>query len=73
MTGQLVSLQRSPCAVDEVYAVEEVHHVHGDPVIYVLAGRQPHHAAQVQARLERRLRLLIQLKALRARLKASAA
>lgn len=56
--------------VDEVDAVEEVHHMYGDPVVDVLARWQPHHTAQVQTRLERRLRLLIQLKALCARLEA---
>lgn len=30
-------------AVDEVDAVEEVHHVHRDPVVDALTGRQLHH------------------------------
>lgn len=57
-------------AIDEVDAVEEVHHVHGDPVVNVLPRGQPHYTAQVQARLERCLSFLIQLKALCAGLKA---
>lgn len=56
-------------AVDEVDAVEEVDHVDGDPVVEVLAVGQLHGLPEVQPRVQGRLRLLVQLEALRPRLK----
>lgn len=57
-------------AIDEVDTVEEVDYMHGDPIIETLPLGQLNHLAQVQARLQRRLGLLVQLKPLCARLKA---
>ncbi len=54
--------------VDEVDAVEEVHHVHSHPVVQILAPRQLDRRSQIQPRAQRRLRTLVQLEALRARL-----
>lgn len=56
-------------AVDEVDAVEEVDHVDGDPVVEVLAMGQLHGLPEVQPRVQGGLRLLVQLEALRPRLK----
>lgn len=56
-------------AVDEVDAVEEVDHVDGDPVVEVLAVGQLHGLPEVQPRVQGGLRLLVQLEALRPRLK----
>jgi hypothetical protein len=39
-------------AIDEVNTVEEVYHMHSDPVIDALTRWQPHHTLKVQARLE---------------------
>lgn len=55
-------------AVDEVDAVEEVHHMHSHPVVQILALRQLHRRSQIQPRAQRRLCTLVQLEALRARL-----
>lgn len=51
-------------AVNEVDAVEEVDHVHSHPVIEVLAVRQLDGQLQVQASVQGRLSLLVQLEAL---------
>lgn len=56
-------------AVDEVDAVEEVDHVDGDPVVEVFAVGQLHGLPEVQASVQGGLRLLVQLEALRPRLK----
>lgn len=56
-------------AVDEVDAVEEVHHMNSDPVVDALTRRQLHHRFQVQPGLEGGLGFLVQLEALGARLK----
>lgn len=56
-------------AIDEVDAVEEVHHVHGHPVVKLLASGQLHRQLQVQPCVQRGLRLLVQLEALGAWLK----
>lgn len=56
-------------AVDEVDSVEEVDHVDGDPVVEVLAVGKLHCLPEVQTRIQGGLRLLVQLEALRPRLK----
>lgn len=56
-------------AIDEVDAVEEVDHVDGDPVVEVLAVGQLHGLPEVQTSVQGGLRLLVQLEALRPRLK----
>lgn len=56
-------------AINEVDAVEEVDHVHGHPVVKVLAMGQLHCLLQVQSGVQRRLGLLVQLEALRPGLK----
>lgn len=54
--------------VDEVDAVEEVDHVHGHPVVQVLAVRQLDGLPQVQPGVQRRLSPLVQLEPLGSRL-----
>lgn len=56
-------------AVDEVNAVKEVYHVDGDPVVEVLTVGQLHGHLQVQPRVQRGLGFLVQVEALRPRLK----
>lgn len=56
-------------AVNEVDSVEEVDHVDGHPVIKVLSVGQLHGLLQVQPCVQRGLGLLVQVEALRPRLK----
>lgn len=56
-------------AIDEVDAVKEVDDVDGHPVVEVLAVGQLHRLLQVQAGVQGRLGLLVQLEALRPGLK----
>lgn len=65
----LVSARVTDGAVDEVDPVKEVDHVNGHPIVEVLAVGQLHGVLQVQAGVQGRLRLLVQLEALRSRLK----
>ena len=67
----LVRARVADGAVDEVDAVEEVHHVHRHPVVQVLALGELHRLLQVQPCVERRLRLFVQLEPLRPGLKFS--
>lgn len=62
----LIGARVADGAVDEVDAVEEVDHVDGHPVVEVLAVGQLHGLLQVQARVQGRLGLLVQLETLRA-------
>ena len=55
--------------VDEVDAIEEVHHVHRHPVVLVLPARQLHGRLQVHARVEGGLSPFVELEPLRARFK----
>lgn len=55
--------------IDEVDAVEEVHHVHGYPVVEVLSVGELHGSPQVHPGVEGSLGLLVELEPLRAWLK----
>lgn len=65
----LIGARVTDGAVDEVDAVEEVDHVDGHPIVEVLAMGQLHSQLQVQAGVQGRLGLLVQLEALRPGLK----
>lgn len=56
-------------AVDEVDAIEEVHHVHRYPVVLVLPAGQLHSCLQVHARAEGGLSPFVEFEPLRARFK----
>jgi hypothetical protein len=66
--ARLFGAELGYAAVEKVYPVEEVHYVHGDPVVVLVLFGHFDHVRYVDARVERLIRIFVQVEADCARL-----